>query len=157
MQPEEVPTPAWLVPAKWYVLHPTLPPSLLSSCASSSLPPMNFSRGVHSRGLNHSNPPSLLPIHASTSELRRDPYGVVLVISPFNYPFQLAFVPIMNALAAGTSSLPSLSSFLPSSLPLFTHWLLPSLLPSLSGNCVLLKPSELTHNVSALFSRLVPA
>lgn len=75
MQPEEVPTPAWLVPAK--------------------------------------------------CELRRDPYGVVLSISPFNYPFQLAFVPIMNALAA--------------------------------GNCVLLKPSELTPHVSALFARLIPA
>ena len=49
----------------------------------------------------------------------------MLVIAPFNYPFQLAIVPVLNALAA--------------------------------GNCVLLKPSELTPHVSALLARLLPA
>ncbi len=30
-----------------------------------------------------------------------DPYGVVLIMSPWNYPFQLAIVPLIGAIAAG--------------------------------------------------------
>ena len=30
-----------------------------------------------------------------------DPYGTVLIISPFNYPFQLCFAPLVGAIAAG--------------------------------------------------------
>ena len=30
-----------------------------------------------------------------------EPYGVVLIISPWNYPFQLAILPLMGAIAAG--------------------------------------------------------
>lgn len=51
------------------------------------------------------------------------PYGVVLVISPWNYPLILALQPVMVALAA--------------------------------GNCVVLKPSELAPNTSALLSTLI--
>lgn len=51
------------------------------------------------------------------------PYGVVLVISPWNYPLLLALQPVMAALAA--------------------------------GNCVVLKPSELAPNTSALLSTLI--
>lgn len=35
------------------------------------------------------------------TEVRREPFGVVLVIAPFNYPFFLTIVPIVGALAAG--------------------------------------------------------
>jgi len=31
----------------------------------------------------------------------KDPYGVVLIISPWNYPFQLTMVPLIGAIAAG--------------------------------------------------------
>ncbi|KAL8182948.1 UNVERIFIED_CONTAM: Aldehyde dehydrogenase 3 member B1 [Gekko kuhli] len=33
--------------------------------------------------------------------VRKDPYGVVLIISPFNYPIQLTLVPMVGAIAAG--------------------------------------------------------
>jgi aldehyde dehydrogenase (NAD+) len=35
------------------------------------------------------------------SYIRPQPYGQVLVLSPWNYPFQLAFLPMIGALAAG--------------------------------------------------------
>lgn len=37
----------------------------------------------------------------STSYIYNDPYGVVLVIGPFNYPFQLLISPLIGAIAAG--------------------------------------------------------
>jgi acyl-CoA reductase-like NAD-dependent aldehyde dehydrogenase len=52
------------------------------------------------------------------------PYGVVLVIGAWNYPFQLCFVPLVGALS--------------------------------SGNCVLIKPSELSEASSKLMEELIP-
>ncbi len=52
-----------------------------------------------------------------------EPYGQVLVIAPWNYPFQLAFSPAIGALAA--------------------------------GNTVMVKPSELTPNVSKVISEII--
>ena len=34
-------------------------------------------------------------------EVRREPYGVVLIMSPWNYPFLLNLVPLIDAIAAG--------------------------------------------------------
>ncbi len=39
----------------------------------------------------------------SSSKIYKEPYGVVLVISPWNYPYQLAFVPLIGAIAAGNT------------------------------------------------------
>jgi coniferyl-aldehyde dehydrogenase len=64
----------------------------------------------------------LLP---AAAYVMRQPLGVVGVISPWNYPVQLALSPVIAALAA--------------------------------GNRVLLKPSELTPNTSALLAELVSA
>ncbi|MFL0400673.1 aldehyde dehydrogenase [Bacillus cereus] len=52
-----------------------------------------------------------------------EPYGVTLIIAPWNYPFQLAIAPLVGALAA--------------------------------GNTVVLKPSELTPNVSKMLTRMI--
>ncbi len=59
-----------------------------------------------------------------SSAVHSEPLGVVLVISPWNYPFALCLVPIVGAIAA--------------------------------GNCVALKPSEVTPETSALLARLLP-
>lgn len=59
----------------------------------------------------------------SSSYLHKDPYGVVLIISPWNYPVQLLFMPLIGAMAA--------------------------------GNCVVLKPSEVAPNTSALVTKII--
>ena len=52
-----------------------------------------------------------------------EPYGKVLIIAPWNYPFQLAICPLVAAVAA--------------------------------GNTVVLKPSELTPNTSAIIAKII--
>ena len=37
----------------------------------------------------------------STVFLQPEPYGTVLVIAPWNYPVQLALIPLLGAIAAG--------------------------------------------------------
>ncbi|WML53222.1 aldehyde dehydrogenase [Neobacillus sp. PS3-12] len=41
----------------------------------------------------------------SKSYLFSEPYGVALIISPWNYPFQLAFAPLIGAIAAGNCAI----------------------------------------------------
>ncbi|MEH7196737.1 aldehyde dehydrogenase [Priestia megaterium] len=56
------------------------------------------------------------------SYIYQDPYGLALVIAPWNYPFQLAVSPVVGAIVA--------------------------------GNCVVLKPSELTPHTSSLLAKM---
>jgi aldehyde dehydrogenase (NAD+) len=51
-----------------------------------------------------------------------EPFGVSLIIAPWNYPFQLAMAPLVAAIAA--------------------------------GNCVLIKPSELTPHTSSVIEKI---
>lgn len=39
----------------------------------------------------------------SYSKIYKEAYGTVLIISPWNYPYQLAFVPLIGAIAAGNT------------------------------------------------------
>lgn len=41
----------------------------------------------------------------SSSRIYSEPYGVVLIMSPWNYPFQLALAPLIGAMAAGNCSM----------------------------------------------------
>jgi acyl-CoA reductase-like NAD-dependent aldehyde dehydrogenase len=59
----------------------------------------------------------------SRSVVYREPYGTALIVSPWNYPFQLTAAPLIAAIAA--------------------------------GNCVLIKPSELSPATSQLIGRLM--
>jgi acyl-CoA reductase-like NAD-dependent aldehyde dehydrogenase len=64
------------------------------------------------------------PMNLSYSAyVQNQPYGVVLVIGAWNYPFQLSLVPLVGAIA--------------------------------SGNCVLIKPSELADESAKLIEKLV--
>uniref|UniRef100_A0A8C5RYJ4 Aldehyde dehydrogenase n=1 Tax=Laticauda laticaudata TaxID=8630 RepID=A0A8C5RYJ4_LATLA len=58
------------------------------------------------------------------SFIRKDPYGVVLIIGAFNFPIQLTLLPLVGAIAA--------------------------------GNCVVLKPSELSSCTEMLLAKTLP-
>lgn len=46
------------------------------------------------------------PLHLTGSgRIDYEPYGTVLIIAPFNYPFQLALEPLVGALAAGNTAI----------------------------------------------------
>ncbi len=49
-----------------------------------------------------------------------EPYGVVLIISPWNYPFQLAFAPLIGAIAAGNCAILKPSELTPKTSELLT-------------------------------------
>ncbi|NXH69053.1 AL3B1 dehydrogenase, partial [Hydrobates tethys] len=57
--------------------------------------------------------------------IRKDPYGVVLIIAPWNYPVNLLLRPLIGAIAA--------------------------------GNCVVIKPSEMTKNTERLMAEALPS
>ncbi|MEV7974484.1 aldehyde dehydrogenase family protein [Streptomyces sp. NPDC086519] len=65
-------------------------------------------------------PLSLMPSRAWTV---RDPLGVVLVISPWNYPVNLALAPVIGALAAGNSVVLKPSEVAPATSAVLAHWL----------------------------------
>ena len=52
-------------------------------------------------------------VWGSRSEIRYEPRGVVLIMAPFNYPFQLAMVPLIAALAAGNRAIVRISEKAP--------------------------------------------
>jgi len=64
-----------------------------------------------------------MSLFGTQSWVHHEPRGVVLLIGPWNYPFQLVIVPLIAAVAA--------------------------------GNCVIVKPSELTVHTSALLRELI--
>jgi aldehyde dehydrogenase (NAD+) len=49
----------------------------------------------------------------STSYIYSEPYGVALIIAPWNYPFQLAISPLIGAISAGNCSIIKPSEFTP--------------------------------------------
>ena len=67
--------------------------------------------------------PTPMALLGTDSFLHYEPKGVVLIIGPWNYPFQLVIAPVVAAIAA--------------------------------GNCVIVKPSELTTHTSTLLVELL--
>lgn len=57
--------------------------------------------------------PTNLVNFPSTSCVLREPLGVVLIIGPWNYPFQLLFAPLIGAIAAGNCVVLKASEFAP--------------------------------------------
>lgn len=55
------------------------------------------------------------PIHQVPSKafVRYEPYGTVVVIAPFNYPFQLLMEPVIGAIAAGNTVIAKPSEYTP--------------------------------------------
>ncbi len=67
--------------------------------------------------------PTPLSLFGSRSWIKHEPKGVCLIISPWNFPFNLTLGPLVSAIAA--------------------------------GNCVILKPSEMTPNCAAVMRTIV--
>ena len=72
------------------------------------------------KGQRKATPLALL---GASSRVKYEPKGVVLIISPWNFPFNLTFGPLVSAIAA--------------------------------GNCVIIKPSEITPNSSVLIKKII--
>ena len=43
--------------------------------------------------------------YPSKSYVYKEPYGVTLIIGPFNYPFQLVISPLIGAISAGNTAI----------------------------------------------------
>lgn len=52
-------------------------------------------------------------LQPATSHILSEPYGTVLIIGPFNYPFQLLMEPLIGALAAGNTAILKPSEMVP--------------------------------------------
>lgn len=63
-------------------------------------------------------PAALLP---AESYVVRDPYGVVLIIAPFNYPIQLSILPLISSIAAGNCAILKPSELTPASSALLAE------------------------------------
>lgn len=57
--------------------------------------------------------PTPLAQYPATSYVKKSPYGCVLVMSPWNYPFMLAMEPLANAVAAGNCVVVKPSAYSP--------------------------------------------
>lgn len=57
--------------------------------------------------------PSPLALFPAKSRVLADPYGAVLIMSPWNYPVQLTLVPLISALAAGNCAVVKPSAYAP--------------------------------------------
>ncbi|NWV09948.1 AL3B1 dehydrogenase, partial [Ptilonorhynchus violaceus] len=66
-----------------------------------------------------------LAMQLDSAFIRKDPYGVVLIIAPWNYPIHLFLVPLIGAIAA--------------------------------GNCVVVKPSEVSKKTESLMAEALPS
>lgn len=58
--------------------------------------------------------PSAMPLFPASSRVAPEPYGTVLIMSPWNYPVQLTLVPLISALAAGNCAVVKPSAYAPS-------------------------------------------
>uniref|UniRef100_A0A8C6CAX7 Aldehyde dehydrogenase 3 family member B1 n=1 Tax=Monodon monoceros TaxID=40151 RepID=A0A8C6CAX7_MONMO len=68
--------------------------------------------------------PTNLATQLDSAFIRKEPFGLVLVIAPWNYPLNLSLEPLVGALAA--------------------------------GNCVVLKPSEISKSTEKVLAEVLP-
>lgn len=68
--------------------------------------------------------PKNLATQLDSAFIRKEPFGLVLIIAPWNYPLNLTLVPLVGAIAA--------------------------------GNCVVLKPSEISKSIEKILAEVLP-
>jgi aldehyde dehydrogenase (NAD+) len=87
------------------------------------------------------------------SFIQREPLGVVLIIAPWNYPFQLAVAPLIGALAAGNAVVVKPSEVSPATSALLAR-LLPRYLDPDAVKVVLGGVAETTRLLEARFDHI---
>ena len=55
----------------------------------------------------------ILPVIGSHTTVMKEPYGIVLLFSPYNYPFHLVMMPLIGAIAAGNCVIIKPSEYTP--------------------------------------------
>ena len=65
--------------------------------------------------------PTPLPFVGTSSYIHHEAKGVVLIISPWNFPFNLSFAPLVSAIAGGNTVLIKPSEYTPKSAKLITR------------------------------------
>lgn len=81
----------------------------------------------------------------SRSTIYRDPLGVVLIISPWNYPFQLLFNPLIGAIAGGNCAVLKPSEFAPATAAV------------IEKICNIIFPKQYIHAIQGDGSAVIPA
>ncbi len=71
-----------------------------------------------SRWMNKHRVSTPLAMMGSSSHIKYEPKGVVLIVSPWNFPFNLTFVPLVSAIAAGNCVMIKTSEMTPNSTAL---------------------------------------
>ncbi|ANB60919.1 aldehyde dehydrogenase [Anoxybacteroides amylolyticum] len=74
---------------------------------------INFIMKRLARWMQPKRVPTPLTHFGSTSYVYPEPYGVSLIIAPWNYPFQLAVSPLIGAIAAGNGAVVKPSEYTP--------------------------------------------
>lgn len=92
------------------------------------------------------------PLHLqpAKSYITREPYGCVLIIGPFNYPFQLVMEPLIGAIVAGNCAIIKQSEFVPETSQII-RTILESVYPPNFVRVVEGAQEETTHLVHASF------
>lgn len=74
-----------------------------------------FERNLRRWARQKTVPPSMATFHAKSTYVR-DPFGIVLIMSPWNYPVQLTLAPLIGAMAAGNTAIVKPSRYVPNTV-----------------------------------------
>ena len=67
-------------------------------------------------------PKTMATFHAK-STFRLEPFGVVLIMSPWNYPVQLTLAPLIGAMAAGNTAIVKPSRYVPNTVAVLKRYI----------------------------------
>lgn len=105
------------------------------------------------KNLNHWSKPKRirtgLSLFPSSAKIYAQPYGKVLIIAPWNYPFQLLMAPLIAAIAAGNTALLKPSELTPNTSKILVeivhHSFHPSQVAIVEGEGSTLVPEAINH------------
>lgn len=84
---------------------------------------LHYTKKRLARWLKPERVPTPLIVQPGRSVIVREPLGTVMVIAPWNYPFQTAVLPLVGALAAGNCVVVKPSEVAPATSALLAEWL----------------------------------